>query len=166
MHDVFYIAPEFWVAVAFMIVVGSAFRRLTRVIGTVLDTRAEKIKARLNEARRLREEAQHLLVEYQRRQRGAFKETEDIIAHAMAKAKRQKEEALAKFEEVTRRCETQALERITQAEIQATTEIRNLVVDVAVAAARRLIVQHLDQEQAKLSVDRNIQKFPIYFQKN
>lgn len=166
MHDVFYTTPEFWVAIAFMIVVGAVFKRLTRAINTVLDARAEKIKTRLNEARRLREEAQQLLVDYQRRQRDALKETEGIIAYAITEAKKQKEEALADFEEVTRWRETQALECITQAEIQATTEVRNLVVDVAVAAARRLIVQNFDQEQAGLAINQSIQKFPTYFQKD
>ncbi|MEO5373636.1 MAG: hypothetical protein H7840_05085, partial [Alphaproteobacteria bacterium] len=74
----FYAQPEFWVAVAFLIVVGFSFRKVTRAIAAALDMRAEKIKAKLDEARSLREEAQALLAEYQRKQRDAMNEAEDI----------------------------------------------------------------------------------------
>ena len=156
----FYIHAEFWVAVAFVIVIGTAFKRVVRGVGAALDMRAEKIKAKLDDVRHLREEAQQLLAEYQRKQRDALKEAEDILAHARLEAERQKKEALAALEEAIRRRESQALGRIAQAETQAIAEVRNLAVDIALAAAQRIMAHHLDRERAENLVDQAIADLP------
>jgi F-type H+-transporting ATPase subunit b len=87
MSEIFH-DPEFWVLVAFVIVVVVGFIKLGPGIGKALDDRAERIKSELDEARRLREDAQKTLAEYQRKQRDALKEAEAIIAHAKAEAER------------------------------------------------------------------------------
>ncbi|KAF0142469.1 MAG: F-type H+-transporting ATPase subunit b [Rhodospirillaceae bacterium] len=164
MQSAFYASAEFWVAVAFAVVVGGAFKRVVRGIGAALDMRAEKIKAKLDEARRLREEAQHLLAEYQRKQRDAMREAETIVARAQAEAARQKKESLAELEEATRRREAQALSRIAQAEAQAIAEVRNLAIDIAVAATRRLMAENLDPKRAGALVDQAILELPLRLQ--
>lgn len=156
----FYATPDFWVMVAFLIVVGSIFKRVLKNIEMLLDMRAEKIKAKLDEARRLREEATQFLAEYQRRQRDATKEAEDIIVHAKVEAERQRQEVLAELEEVSRRRKIRALSRIVQAETQAIAEVRNLAIHIAVAATRRLIIENLNQEQARALIDQAIKELP------
>jgi len=156
----FYTHAEFWVAVAFAIVVGTAFKRVVRGVGAALDMRAEKIKSKLDDARHLREEAQQLLAEYQRKQRDAMKEAEDILVHARSEAERQKKEALAALEEAIRRRESLALGRIAQAETQAIAEVHDLVVDIAITTAQRIMADHLDQERAVSLVDQAIADLP------
>ena len=65
-HGPFYTEAHFWVDVAFILVVALAYRPVSRAIAAGLDARAAKIKSRLDEAHRLREEAQELLATYQR----------------------------------------------------------------------------------------------------
>lgn len=156
----FYTAPEFWVAVAFLIVVGFAFRKVTRAVAAALDMRAEKIKAKLDEARNLREDAQSLLAEYQRKQRDAMNEAEDILAHARAEAQRHKKEAVAEIEVAIKRREAQAMARIAQAESQAMAEVRNMAVDIAIAASQKLIADTLTVAQADALIDQTIRDLP------
>lgn len=160
----FYQQPEFWVAVAFMIVVGFAFRKVSRAIGAALDMRAEGIKSRLDDARKLREDAQALLAEYQRKQRDAMKEAEDIIAHARGEAQRHRKQALAELDDAIARREEQAMSRIAQAEAQAMAEVRNLAVDIAIGSARRMIGRSLTPGQAEVLVDQAIKDLPRHLQ--
>src|SRR5258708_23692884 len=81
--------PEFWVAVAFVILMGVfAYFGVHRTVLQTLDRRSERIKAELDDARRLKDEAAKLLAEYQARRASAEREAEDIIAHAKAHADR------------------------------------------------------------------------------
>ncbi len=76
-------SPEFWVAIGFVILIGAmAWLKVGKMIGSALDARADKIKASLDEAAELREEAQHVLAEYQRKQRDAVKEMEEMLFRA------------------------------------------------------------------------------------
>ena len=80
--------PEFWVAAAFILVVGFLFKPVARILTGALDARAAKIRTQIEEARRLREDAQAVLAEYQRKQRDAMAEAEKIIAGAKETAAR------------------------------------------------------------------------------
>lgn len=163
-HEAFYAQPEFWVAVAFFIVVGFSMRKVSSAIATALDMRAEKIKFKLDEARTLREDAQALLAEYQRKQRDAAKEAEAIVAHARDEAQRHKREAAAEMDLAIKRREAQAMARITQAEAQAMAEVRNLAVDIAIGATRQLIAQNMTAAQADSLVDQAIVDLPAKIQ--
>ncbi|MBF0095064.1 MAG: F0F1 ATP synthase subunit B [Alphaproteobacteria bacterium] len=159
-HEAFYAQPEFWVAVSFLIVVGFAARKVITAVTSALDMRSEKIKTRLEEAQSLREDAQGLLAEYQRKQRDALKEAEAIVVHAREEAQRHKREAAAELEEAIKRREAQAMIRIAQAEAQAMADVRNLAIDIAVGAAYRLIEQNLTDQQADALVERAIAELP------
>lgn len=159
----FYADAAFWVGVSFFTVVILAFRPVVGAIGAALDGRAAKIKARLDEAHKLREDAQELLATFQRKQRDAMKEAEEIIAHAKAEAERLSKQAAKDLEEALKRRETQALERISQAESQALKEVQNLAVDVAVNAARSVMSQSLSDAQKAALVDSAIQDLPRKF---
>lgn len=156
-----YAAPELYVAIAFLAVVGMAlYFGVHRALITALDMRRDKIKARIDEAQRLREDAQEMLATYQRKQRDALQEAEEILAHARAEAERLAAQAAKDLEESVKRREQQALDRIAQAEAEALKEVRNLAVDIAMAAARRVIADSLTSKQAAALVDRAIKELP------
>lgn len=151
---------ETWVAAAFVLVVAFLAKPVFRGITAALDTRREKIKSRIDEAERLRAEAQESLAAYQKKQRDALKEAEEIVAHAKAEAERLAAKASADLEELLKRREQQAMDRIAQAESEALREVRNVAVDIAMAATRTLIQQNLPAAQASALVDQAIQDLP------
>jgi len=134
--------PEFWVAVAFVIFIGvlayvGAFQKLIEA----LDQRSARIKDELDEARRLRDEAQQLLAEYQRKQSEAEREAEAIIAEAKAEAERIAGEAGGKMEDYVARRTKLAETKIGQAEVQALADVRAAAADAAIAAAEKILRQ-------------------------
>lgn len=152
--------PAFWVGLAFVVVIAGAFRPAYRAITTSLDTRAAGIKSRLEEARKLREDAQAMLAEYQRKQKEALREAEDILAQARSEAERLHKKGLETLEESIERREQQAKERIAQAESQAVREVRAQAVDVALAAAAKVIAERLDDSSRATLVDAAIKDLP------
>lgn len=159
----FYANPALWVAASFFLVVALAAKPVGRAIGVALDARAAKIRARLDEAHKLREDAQEMLATYQRKQRDAMKEAEDIIAHAKAEAERLSAQAAKDLEETLKRREAQAMDRIAQAESQALKEVQDTAVEVAIAAARQVLVESISGAQAATLVDASIQDLPKKF---
>ena len=134
--------PEFWVAVAFVILMGVfAYFGVHRIVLRTLDHRSERIKAELDDARRLKQEAAKLLAEYQARRASAEREAEDIIANARADAERIASEAKAKMEDfVVRRTKT-AESKIALAEAQALADVRAAAAEAAVTAASTILSQ-------------------------
>jgi F-type H+-transporting ATPase subunit b len=134
--------PEFWVAVAFVILMGLlAYYGIHRTVLTALDHRSERIKAELDDARRLRDEAAKLLAEYQARRASAEREAEEIVSSAKADAERIAAEAKTKIEDfVTRRTKT-AENKIALAEAQALADVRAAAANAAVTAASHILTQ-------------------------
>jgi F-type H+-transporting ATPase subunit b len=132
--------PEFWVAVAFVILMGIfAYVGVHRTLLKALDHRSERIKAELDDARRLKEEAAKLLGEYKARQASAERDAQDIIASAKAEAERIAAEAKTKMEDfVVRRTKT-AESKIALAEAQAVADVRAAAANAAVAAASTIL---------------------------
>lgn len=159
----FYADAAFWVGVAFFLVVGLAYRPVMGALGAALDGRAAKIKARLDEAHKLREDAQELLATYQRKQRDAMKEAEEIIAHAKAEAERLSQQAAKDLEEALKRREAQAMERIAQAEAAALREVQNVAVEVAMNAAQQVLAQSITEAQKAALADAAIADLPRKF---
>ena len=152
--------PEFWVAVAFVIVVVGGGYKLAPMIAKALDDRAARIKGELDEAQRLREEAQQTLAEYQRKQRDALKEAEAIIAQAKSEAERLGRQAAADLEAAIERRTRQAEEKIAQEQQKALAEVRAAAVDIAIAAARQIIAQQLDAQAGGALIDQAIAALP------
>lgn len=152
--------PEFWVAVAFVIVVAGLIRIGTPMARSALDGRAVKIKNELEEAQRLREDAQRTLAEYQRKQRDALKEAEQIVAQARAEAERAAEQAARDLDAALERRQRLAVEKIALAESKAAAEVRNAAVDVAIAAVRRMLADQLDQRRKSDLIDTAIAELP------
>ena len=131
---------EFWVAIAFVLFVAVLFKLgAHRVIIGALDDRGARIKAELDEARRVREEAQALLADYQRRRGEADREAEAIVVAARAEAERLAAEAKTKVEDFVTRRTKMAEAKIAQAEAQALADVRAAAADAAVAAAERIL---------------------------
>ena len=144
---------NFWVAIAFVIFVVLAFRPASKALTAALDGRADRIRKELEEATRLREEAERTLADYQRRQRDALQEAEAIIAQARAEAERMRARATADLEQQMARREKQALDKIAQAEATALAEVRDMTVDVAIAATRTILAKDLNGADAGKLVD-------------
>ncbi|WP_040854805.1 F0F1 ATP synthase subunit B [Phyllobacterium sp. YR531] len=126
------------------------YLKVPGVVGKSLDARADKIRDELEEARRLREEAQSLLAEYQRKRKEAEKEASDIVAIAQREAQGLLEEAKKKTEDYVARRNKLAEQKIAQAEVEAVNEVRSSAVDIAVAAASKILSEKVD---AKTSAD-------------
>ncbi len=152
-HEAFYLDPHFWVTVAFFLVVGAAWRPVSAGLKAALDARSAKIRARLEEAERLREEAQEMLVHYRRKQHEVTKDAEEIIARARAEADRLAAHAEKELTESLARRERMAIDRIAAAEAQAIKDVRALAAEVAVTAAGRLLAEKLAPHQASDLVD-------------
>ncbi len=156
----FYEDPTFWVMVAFVITVAAAFRPAYRIITAALDKRAETIGKQIEEATRLREEAQELLASFQRKQRDAAKEAGQIIANAEKDAERLAARAAENLERALERREQAAMERIAQAEAKAVDEVLSLAADVALDATRRLLSEQITGAKANAMIDAAIEDLP------
>src|SRR5262245_17527809 len=145
--------PETWVAIAFIVFVVLAGKPIVRAIGKSLDARAARIKSELDEAKALRDEAQKLLADYQRKQQAAMRDAEAIVAQARGEAERLKTEAAANLDAAFARRERMAMDKIAQAEAQAIADVRNHAIDVAVAAAEHLLKSKTDTARGERLID-------------
>jgi F-type H+-transporting ATPase subunit b len=152
--------PEVWVLLAVVVFVIGVWKPARRVILGRLDARAVRIRDELETARRLRDEAQEALAGYQKQQREAAAEAEAIIAHAKAEAERIAAQAARNLEETLERRRRLAEERIAQEEAKALAEIRGVTVDVAIAAARQVIIAELDEQRGAALIDAAITALP------
>jgi F-type H+-transporting ATPase subunit b len=146
-----------WVFFGLLVVLGiMVYMKVPGMLVKALDDRAAKIRAELDEARRLREEAEALLKEYQKKRGNAESEAEAIIEQAKREAEALAAESRARIEDyVVRR--TKAVEaRIAQAESQAVTEVRSRAIDVATAAAGRILADEAKGKIGDELVERSI----------
>ena len=134
--------PEFWVAVAFvLLMILFAYLGIHKTVLKALDHRAERIKAELDDARRIKDEAAKLLADYKARRASAEREAEEIIANARAEAERIAADAKAKMEDFVARRTKTAESKIALAEAQAVADVRAAAADAAVTAATTILSQ-------------------------
>ncbi|MCP4315529.1 MAG: F0F1 ATP synthase subunit B [Hyphomicrobiales bacterium] len=137
----------FWAFVSLIIFLGLiAYLKVPGMMTKSLDERADKIRNELDEARRLREEAQQLLAEYQRKRKDAEKEASELIAAAEHEASGLVAEARQKTEEYVIRRTAMAEQKIALAETEAVNEVRQSAIDIAVSAAETLITEKADEK--------------------
>ena len=148
--------PTFWVAMGFLILAILAVLFVRKPILGMLDARVDSVRASLDEAASLREEAQQLLAEYQRKQRDAVKETEAMVARAKEEAERITRDGAEALEAALKRREELAVDKIAQAEADAVREVQRISVEVAVDATRVLIADKLDGALADALIDESI----------
>jgi len=152
--------PTFWVAVAFVVFVVLVFKPIKGALVGGLDAKIAEIRQEVEEAEKLREEAQSLLANYQRQQRQAIQDAEAIVARAKEEAERHRAEADEAMKDMVRRQEEQAREKIAQAETAAIQEVRAMSVELAMAAAEKLLADRLAGDEGANLIDRSIEDIP------
>ena len=134
--------PETWVAIAFIILMALfVWLGIHRTVLTALDHRAQRIKAEIEDARRLKDEAAKLLADYQARRASAEREAQVIVSNARAEAERIAAEAKTRMEDFVARRTKTAENKIALAEAQAVADVRAAAAEAAVAAASTVLSQ-------------------------
>jgi F-type H+-transporting ATPase subunit b len=148
---------ETWVAVAFLLFIGLAiYLKVPAMIAKMLDERADKIGKELAEAKKLREEAQALLAEYQKKRAEAEKDAANIVAQAKVEAESYSVETRKKLAETIERRTKQATQKIAQAEAAAVKEVRTVATEAAIAAASKLVGEAVQGAKGARLVDESI----------
>lgn len=136
----------FWALIGLVLFIGlMVYIKVPGVVGRSLDKRADNIRGELDEAKRLREEAQALLAEYQKKRKEAEAEAAALIAAAEREAALLTEEARQKTEEFVARRNALSEQKIKQAEADAITAVRSAAIDIAVEAAGKVIASKTDK---------------------
>lgn len=149
--------PEFWVAVGTAIFLAFLYwKRVPQRSANSLDSRAAAITREIEEAHRLRSEAEALFAQYRQKQAAAETEAQGILAEARADAERFAAEARAAASAQIARRAKQAEDKIAQAEAHALADIRAIAANTAVAAAEKLITRRLDERGAADLVKRSL----------
>jgi F-type H+-transporting ATPase subunit b len=146
-----------WVLLGLLVFLGILFyMKVPAMLAKALDARAEKIRTDLAEARRLRTEAEALLAEYKRKTANAEAEAAAIVTQARREAEALSAEAKARIEDYVARRTRAVEQRIAQAETQAVAEVRSRAVDVAAAAAGRILAERAKGRTGEELVERAI----------
>lgn len=153
--------PTFWVAISFLCFIGLlVWFKVPAAMAKALDNRADAISAELDEARRLREEAQALYAEYERRQRDAEKEAEGIVTQAEAEAERLAAETKIKLDLMLEQRTAHAEDKIARAEALALDEVRLAASATAIKVAEKLIGDSLNKKKADSLINASIRELP------
>ena len=148
---------NFIVILAFILFIAVLiYFKVPTMLGKMLDQRAEGIQADLDQARLLREEAQGILAEYERKQKEVQEQADRIVEAARAEAASAAEQGKADLQASIERRLAAAEDRITSAQAAAEREVRDQAVNVAIAAARGLIAEQMSAAQANKLIDGSI----------
>lgn len=153
-------SPEFWVAVGFVILLAGVGQKIWKALTGALDRRAGAIKSRLDEAATLRDDAQELFAEYQRKQRAALQDVDEIVSRARDEASRMMTEGEANLALSLKRREDASIERIAQAQAEAMAQIRVAAAELTVATVRRILTERLDPGRADGLIETAIEELP------
>ncbi len=157
-HESFYQSPEFWVGVSFVLVVVLLFRPVSRLLDTMLRKRIDTIVQRIEDAATLKEDAQKLLVEYEKKFINAGDEAQDILNKAADEIALLKKETLEKLEAEMKIKENEAASRIEAARAKADAEITALASSLSIKTLRLALAEKLNTaDQARL-IDASIDK--------
>jgi F-type H+-transporting ATPase subunit b len=148
---------EIWLLIALAILIAAVWKPVSRAIVGMLDGHAAKVRAELDEARRLRDEAQSLLAEHKRQLAAGQEHARSISEHAHREAERQAERHRAELKASLARRTEQALGRIAQEEARAVQDVRNQAATLAIRTTRRLLSDQVDSDHAQVLVDRAIE---------
>jgi F-type H+-transporting ATPase subunit b len=151
---------SFWVAIAILIFAVAFGGKIAKPLAGMLDGRTNAVRAALDEAARLKAEAEAMLDAAKRRQAQAEADAKDILAMARAEAARMAADLTKEAQDLAKWRERLALERITAAEAAAVTEVRTAAIDIAATAARHLLRDHFDAESDTTLIDQAIAGTP------
>ena len=156
----FFAEPKSWVFIAFVIFFVAFGGKLWKALAGMLDDRGAKVRAELEEAARLRREAEAMLKDAEQRRAEALAEAKALIEGAHAEAARAAAAAAAEAEASAKRREQMALGRIAAAEKAAVDEVRLTAAEIATAAARQVIAEGLSADADARLVDQAITNLP------
>jgi F-type H+-transporting ATPase subunit b len=146
--------PTFWVAVGTALFVGLVvWQRVPQMVGKMLDDRADAIRTELDEAMRLRTEAEALLKDYKAKTANAAQEAQAILDAAKVSAERMATDARAQLAVQIERRAKMAEQKITQAEAEAIAEVRAAATAVATAAAGTVIGKQMTEAKGDTLID-------------
>lgn len=147
---------EFWLLISLIILGAIIYKPIRRAILGGLDGHAARVRTELEEAKRLREEAQGLLAEHRRQLARGEEQAQAIVEHAKADAKRQTERHRQELEASLRRRTELAQARVAQEEARAIQELRAYTASLAIRTTERLLAEEMDGQQANALVDQAI----------
>ena len=150
----------FWEALAFIIFVGALFKPARENILGLLDKRIITIRNEIEEAEKLREQAQSTLASFQRDQRDVAEKAQKMMAHAKEEAVRLQEKGLKDLDAALERRQHMAEESIRQAELEAVREIRARAVELAIASAAKVLSENIDDAKANALIERAVADLP------
>ncbi|PWE32236.1 ATP F0F1 synthase subunit B [Maritimibacter sp. 55A14] len=145
---------NFVVSIAFLLFIAVLlYYKVPGILAGMLDKRADTIRAELDEAKALREEAQAVLASYERKQKEVAEQAERIVKYARGEATAAAEEAKEELKRSIARRLQAAEDQIASAENAAVRDVRDRAVAVAVAAARDVIARQMSADQANGLID-------------
>lgn len=148
---------SFFVALSFVTVIGAfLYLKLPQRLLSALDTKSAEIADALEQARKLREDAEALLADYEARRKSAEQQAEEIVTEARATAERLAEEVRVAMQAQLERRTQQAESKIARAEEQLVGEVRAAITRLAVDAAAHLIETGMSAQQANSLIEQNI----------
>ena len=155
-HEVFYMSAEFWVGMAFLLVVLGLFRPITKIIRAMLRRKISGIISRLDEASQLQVDAQKLLSEYERKYLSAKDEADTILKKSQKEVDYFKTESLSRLEQEMKLKTSEAEERLNSAKEKASQEITSLTSELAIQAVKQAIYSKLDNKEKSKLIDNSI----------
>jgi F-type H+-transporting ATPase subunit b len=144
--------------IALVVLIAVIFRPLSRIVVSALDSHAAKVRAELDGAKRLREEAESLLADYQRQRVSGEDQARAIVEHARVETERQIERHRAELEASLKRRTEQVIGRIAQEEARALQELRAYAATLAIRTTERLLRERVDGPHAQALLDGAIQQ--------
>jgi F-type H+-transporting ATPase subunit b len=144
---------ELLLLVSLIILIAIVYKPLSRAIFGALDGHAAKVRSELDEAKRLRDEAQGLLSEQQRKLAAGKDQAKAIVEQARAEAERQTKRHQVELEASLQRRTEQAMDRIAREEAKALQEVRTRAATLAVRTTERLLADQLDGQRAQTLLD-------------
>jgi F-type H+-transporting ATPase subunit b len=159
-NDSFFGNPLNWVLISFILFFILFGRKIWGAIASMLDNRAATIKAELEEAAKLRREAEAMLRDAEQRRADALTEAKALIEGARTEAARAAAAATAEAQASAKRREQMAMDRIAAAEKAAIEEVRQTAAEIATTAARQIIAEGLTQDAGAKLIDAAISQLP------
>ncbi len=154
----FYLSAEFWVAVSFVLVVAALALPISRMAGHLLRKRARRIGKRIEDAANLKEDAQKLLAEYERKARHAKQEAQEILARSEREVNLLRKDQLAKLERDMTIRSRDAKARIKSAQDKAAQEIAEQTATRTIQTVKAVLLQKLDAKAQDKLIDESINR--------
>ena len=151
--------PASWVLVAFVIfIILALVAKAPSMITKLLDSEINRIKNELDDARKLKEDANSLLADYERKVQNTKEEVEKILDQAKTTAKNHDESAKKKVEEYIKRAEQQSVEKIAQAEKMALSKVNQEIVSNSIEVAEKIVTENITEENSKKLFSQSVQQ--------